>query len=494
MQTPSFNGGSILTQIGRDTIHLFSHFFYRDNPTAIDISDANVVTKSGGSHEPGILGMGSGSTLLRQLVQLGMISGATYSLYLGTGFGRANGAMNGSNVFGGYDAARFKDKVHTYPMDLRSGSADYLPLNITDVVMTSTDMQQMSMVDTHAGDPSFVARITTDQYPMLLPAAISRKFKSMTKAQRSNHTDRSFLIDDEAFNCSMTIVLADGFNVTIPPRILRNAVNGLAAVAAPTANYTGPYYLGAAFLTQVYLMMDYEAEQFHIAKATKNPNFNAPETLCPGAIPFSRAESYKSEQRVNNRPKLLGAILGSTFGGLAILLVGWMVLLSWRKKKLAGDSEEGKLRHEPILFFSDPDLRNSRGRSRERDMSMGGESFGTVEKSRAVAMPIAPVRATPVNQPMAPMPVRRPTEASLAVSAMETETTPSMEIERPPELDMSAILRGADTKVHSPTVLQSPGAMIVSRSVSPVSVISRDSREIDREKEKEDNEHKHGKM
>jgi hypothetical protein len=64
--------------------------------------------------------VGSSSTVLRDLVAQDVIAGKTYSLYIGQGFERAGGAVNGSNVFGGYDSGRFTGEPHKYSMNINN--------------------------------------------------------------------------------------------------------------------------------------------------------------------------------------------------------------------------------------------------------------------------------------------------------------------------------------------------------------------------------------
>jgi hypothetical protein len=297
------------------------------------VRDAPVEISNAGDVSPGIVGIGSSSTILERLAQLSLVAAKTYSLYIGAGMDRAGGVINGSNVFGGYDAGRFKNPVHTYRMDLKN--PDYLPVTITDITIDdpkNPDMKNKSIMD---NGNSFVARITTDQYPMLFPSSVTKNFANLLSAKSSDYSDKSLRLDNP-FNGTMTIHIGD-FKIILPPTIVSNITNITPVQENTDENYDGPFYLSTAFLTQVYLMLDFETSQFHLAEAVQTNNYVIPTTFCPSTIPVPH--NYSSSPAFL-RNGLIGAVIGGVIGGSAILSALAMWFLMWRRTKHAKDQEK----------------------------------------------------------------------------------------------------------------------------------------------------------
>jgi hypothetical protein len=298
------------------------------------VLDSPVHLVTGGDSRPGILGIGSSSSLLQRLYDLGRIAGKTYSLYIGSAFERAGGMHNGSNVFGGYDGARFTGQVYTYPMDL--SSPDYLPVQVTDIIIDHPSNplhERISIV----GDHPFEARITTDRYPMVLPYSVTQQFITKVHAapaQRSDDFGRSLHLT-KPFNGTMTIVLEGGFNVTLPSEAISNP-DSISSVVSQSANYTGPYYLSTSWLSQVYLMMDFDTQSFHLAQAVPNAPYNQAKTFCPGEIP----KPIKAH-RVNGHGGRvqIGAVIGGIAGGAALLLAALTVCFVVKRRQLVREHD-----------------------------------------------------------------------------------------------------------------------------------------------------------
>jgi hypothetical protein len=266
-------------------------------------------------------------------VQLSLIAAKTYSLYIGAGMDRAGGVINGSNVFGGYDAGRFKTPVHTYQMDLKN--PDYLPVTVTDITIedpSDPNMKNKSILDN--GKP-FLARITTNQYPMLLPSRVTQNFANLLSAISSDYPDKSLRLNDP-FNGTMTIHM-DDFKVTLPPTIISNITNITPIQENTDDNYEGPFYLSTAFLTQVYLMLDFETSQFYLAEAVQENNYVIPTVFCPNTIPVPHTYSHGSAFLRNG---LIGAVIGGVIGGSAILTALTMWFIMWRRNRYDKDQEK----------------------------------------------------------------------------------------------------------------------------------------------------------
>lgn len=246
---------------------------------------------------------------------------------------RAGGVVNGSNTFGGYDAGRFKNPVHTYKMDL--ANPDYLPVTVTDITIDDPgnfDTNNKSIMDK---GKSFEARMTTDQYPMLFPSGVTKNFANLLSAKSSDYPDKSLRLDSP-FNGTMTIHISD-FKITLPPSIVSNITNISPVQENNNDDYDGPFYLSTAFLTQVYLMLDFESSQFHLAEAVQKNNYVIPTTFCPGTVPVPH--NYKSGPAFLKQG-LIGAVIGGVIGGSAILTALTMWFMFWRRNKYAKDQEK----------------------------------------------------------------------------------------------------------------------------------------------------------
>jgi hypothetical protein len=329
---------------GQETLRLYTHFFETDGASQTLLDNLTIEVATRGSITPGRVGVGSSSTVLRDLAGREMIAGRTYSLYIGQGFERAGGSVNGSNVFGGYDSGRFTGDPHKYPMNI--ANVNPMSVRIKDILLTNTkDRSNVSLFDnavftdmkSRAAD--FEAQITTEQFPLSLPYQITKNFMARTTAEKDkdNTWGDSSLRMKNAFNGTLSIVLEDGFTVTLPPEVLMNASN-ISPIQEQSENSTAPFYLGTAFLGQVYLMADFETNNFFLGEAVQKNNMVMPVTFCPKSTP---AAYIRPQQSSWQKQGLIGAVVGGVIGGIgaiAAMFCLWTVLL--RKK------DEKRLRRE----------------------------------------------------------------------------------------------------------------------------------------------------
>lgn len=321
---------------GAEKLRLYTHFFETDgaSQTLVENSTVNVATQ--GAITPGRVGIGSQSTLLRDLAANDMIAGKTYSLYIGHGFDRAGGVVNGSNVFGGYDSGRFTGVPHKYPMKISNANA--MGVNIKDIILTnSKDNSNVSLFDPAVftdmkGRPNaFEAQITTDQFPLSFPYQITKNFIARTGAEKDNTWGDNSLRMKNPYNGTLTIVLDDGFTVIFPPSVLMNASN-ITPIQDRTEDSKAPFYLGAAFLGQVYLMANYETNEFHLAKAIQKNNMVMPVTYCPKGsdAPVAYTRPQQSEWQ---KQGLIGAVIGGVIGGIGCIAAMYCLWVVWMRKK-----------------------------------------------------------------------------------------------------------------------------------------------------------------
>jgi hypothetical protein len=280
--------------------------------------------------------MGSSSTVLRDLAARDMITGKTYSLYIGQGFDRAGGAVNGSNTFGGYDSGRFTGAPHKYEMDI--SKVNPMSVGIKDIILTNLkDNSNVSLFDNtvftdmKSRASEFDAQITTEQFPISLPYQITRNFVARTGAEKDNTWGDNSLRVKNPFNGTLSIVLEDGFTITFPPEVLMNA-----SQITPVQDRSDdkddkkPFLLGAAFLGQVYLMADFETNNFFLADAVQKNNMVMPVSFCPKSTPVAYQRPDQSEWQ---RQGLIGAVIGGVIGGMGTLAALYCLYVVLMRKK-----------------------------------------------------------------------------------------------------------------------------------------------------------------
>ncbi|KAH7396228.1 aspartic peptidase domain-containing protein [Pyrenochaeta sp. MPI-SDFR-AT-0127] len=341
-KTLDVGGSQISGFFGQETVRLYTHFFETDGASQTLLENSTIQVAERGSITPARVGVGSSSTLLRDLAGRDMIAGKTYSLYIGQGFDRAGGAVNGSNVFGGYDSGRFTGVPHKYPMNI--ANVNPMSVRIKDIIITnSKDNANVSLFDNavftdmKSRPEDFEAQITTEQFPISMPYQLTKNFIARLGAEKDNTWGDNSLKLKNAFNGTLSIVLEDGFTVTLPPQVLMNASN-ITPIQDRDEKSTAPFYLGAAFLTQVYLMADFESNNFFLAPAVQKNNMVMPQTFCPKSTPVAYERPQQNQWQ---RQGLIGAVLGGVIGGMGIIAALYCLWVTWMRKK-----DERKLKRE----------------------------------------------------------------------------------------------------------------------------------------------------
>jgi hypothetical protein len=327
---------------GQDTLRLYTHFFETDGASQTLVPNSTAEVATGGDITPGRLGVGADSTLLRDLASREMIAGKTYSLYIGQGFDRAGGKVNGSNVFGGYDSGRFTGTPHQYPMDLNK--VNPMSVRIKDIVITQTGSNSnLSLFSTDAfpdmksTPQTFEAEITTEQFPLSLPYQITQNFIKAAAASKDNYWGDNSLKADGAFNATLSVVLDDGFTITFPSEVLKNASN-ITPIQDRDESDNSPFLLGSAFLGQVYLMADFDSSNFFLAEAVQKNNMVMPATFCPKSIPEAYERPKENQWQSQG---LIGAVIGGVVGGIGCIAALYCLYVSWVRK-----SDERRLKRD----------------------------------------------------------------------------------------------------------------------------------------------------
>jgi hypothetical protein len=322
--------------LAQETLRLYTHYFETDGASQTLVEDTTVEFAEQGSIAPGIVGIGTSSTVLQSLVTKDLIAGRTYSLYLGQGYDRAGGAVNGSNTFGGYDSGRFTGEVHQYQM--KTSNSSPFTVRVKDVFITMPDSERVSLFDTArfptkdgASAPGpFEAQLSTDQFPLSLPYSVTQNFISHLDATEDNTWgDNSFKLKNP-FSGSLSIVLDDGFTVTLPQEIVSNASN-ITPIQKRSKDDESPFLLSAAFLSQIYLMADFDTYSFFLAEAVQKNNIVMPVTFCPKSVPVAYV---RPNQNAWVREGLIGAVVGGVLGGIGIGICVYCFAVAWMRRRI----------------------------------------------------------------------------------------------------------------------------------------------------------------
>jgi hypothetical protein len=202
---------------------------------------------------------------------------------------------------------------------------------------------------------SFTACVEPAYWTLIMPLEVQRNFKtSVLKTQGDlrfkNQTWEYMYFLSNSSNIpfpSMNITLAGGFSVAIPSNELffretnlrpqggSDFVNGGYQATMGTAAYTDRdpiVYLGAPFLSQLYLGVDYEAGTFFLAPIKRGSSDTDLVTLgCPATASGSTGSS--------NTGAIVGGVVGGVLG-LALIGVGAFFFLRRRKTTVAPDPVE----------------------------------------------------------------------------------------------------------------------------------------------------------
>jgi hypothetical protein len=327
---------------GQENVRLYTHYFETEGASQTLLENSTIEVATQGSIIPSRVGMGSSSTVLRDLAARDTITGKTYSLYIGQGFDRAGGAVNGSNTFGGYDSGRFVGEPHKYQMNI--ANTNPMSVRIKDIIITGTnDNSNVSLFDSKVftdmktPEGTFEAQVTTEQFPVSFPYQITQNFIAHVRAEKDNTWGDDSLKLTRDFIGTLSIVLEDGFTVTFPPEVLMNA-SRITPVQDRAKDSKAPFYLGSAFLGQVYLMADYETNEFFLAEAVQKNNMVMPVSFCPKTTPVAYQRPDQSEWL---RQGLIGAVIGGVIGGIFVLAMLYCLWVSLLRRK-----DERRLRRE----------------------------------------------------------------------------------------------------------------------------------------------------
>lgn len=284
-----------------------------------------------------------------------MISSRSVGFYLGTGFDRAQGVINGSTIFGGYDAGRFNGTVYNYTM--ASSNANPFQVHVSSIKLNDPTANIENLEITSGS--GFDAEISSEQYPMSLPKEVTQNFATILAAAPTDSDDGSLRVT-KPFKGTMTVTLSDGFQVTLAPEVVAN-VSGISPVATFNEDSSKPFVLGGSWLSQVYMMINYDDDTFHLAQAILEAKFIMPRTMCPKVVP----QPYLPPKLGFAKAGLIGAVIGGVLGGSALLTIAVTIFVSLRRSRTKKrvryfDGERGGVKIATFTVEDDDSLEGPR--------------------------------------------------------------------------------------------------------------------------------------
>jgi LPXTG-motif cell wall-anchored protein len=282
----------------------------------------------------GMLGLASDSRFL----EVSVASNKTPSHTWGFDYGTTGVYAAGELVVGGYNRAR-ADMTKAQNFSIFADKSIPCPLQIT--------VDSVKLDDTALSTKSFVACVEPAYWTLIMPREVQRNFNVTLLESHSNLVYKNQTWEYMYFNSTrsdfptteeMTLDVSGGLQVTIPnnelffrEKVLRFTggwdfvKNGMQATmgTAAYADREPIVYLGAPFLSQVYLGVDYENGTFFLAPIKRSDNKELVVLGCP--LPASSSSDGK-----NNTGAIVGGVVGGILG-LVLIAAGVFFFLRRRK-------------------------------------------------------------------------------------------------------------------------------------------------------------------
>lgn len=294
---------------------------------ALQIRDESVTTiegliTQGQEHTTSHIGLGEQSTLLQSLKSGGLIGAKSWGLNAGSQsylFPR-----DGSLVLGGYDESSVDGPFFNYSIakpNMLNNRPCPLQISITDMTLKVSNGNGSATQTKDFFSAANKLPVCIEPYDNLfrLPSPNLQDITTMfaqVSASNNAPVDSSqyqglynlepglvYPSSAGAFSVSLEITIDNGLTVTIPSHELVRPLRGLDAngtqivdtrfnevqIYGRPAPEDGPV-LGKAFLSQLYLFVDFESSKFHLAKQNLGANTPLPKSSasCPAAPPLSK--------------------------------------------------------------------------------------------------------------------------------------------------------------------------------------------------------------
>lgn len=302
----------------------------------------------------GVLPLGSNSDLLRIAVDSGAVPSTVFGLW--TGSRSIDNPVDGSLVIGGYDTARIKGDLTTFPSREKCEMCVVITGLTYDDDSGSTNLFSSS-------EETLQVSLQPGENVLYAPQNIWENFQTATDGIYSE----GVLIypTSNPPTGSLTVTLEDGFKTTIPAEelfFLPRYYNGQGQYVVGANTYlVGNIYnssntdyvmdWGIPYLTMNYVIGDYQRSQFKMATAVRTAaqggGYKLQASCDPtaGSTPSATASSGATTDPVASSSAVpaqhgsgksnTGAIIGGAVGGALglILIVGGLALMFYRTRR-----------------------------------------------------------------------------------------------------------------------------------------------------------------
>ncbi|KAF2742343.1 hypothetical protein M011DRAFT_481739 [Sporormia fimetaria CBS 119925] len=304
------------------------------------------VVNQGQDHNMAHLGLGPNSVFLKALAEDANMGPALgFGLDVGSQF--VSAPRPGNLVVQGYDANSIGGRWYNHTINHRAPDPGerVCPLQVTveemTILFTNGSMSPNMLGEGSERSTPAACIEPYDNYPRFPARAYDRfiEYTGWGECCRDVKPDKDLYVvepgflfpNNLAFNGSLVIRLAGGMVVEIPPeemsrplrginpsgkRVLQENITEVAVFSEDTDAPLNKMALGRSFLSQVYLLVDYKADQFRLAAINKGSTSAEPTSF--GANSTIVCEEEGSE--LNGRT--IGFIAAFTVVALLLLVIG----------------------------------------------------------------------------------------------------------------------------------------------------------------------------
>jgi hypothetical protein len=320
----------------------------------------------------GALPLGSNSTFLNTVVQIGAAPSRSWGLW--TGSRSIRNPIDGLLTIGGYDRARVQGDLSTFQM------FDDCPTCVVISEMTYDYPGGSSSLFPNSSE-TFDVSLEPFERGIQVPQDV---FESFARASNGMWDSSLGLLTYSAANPpsgNISVTLSNGYTTIIPseelfvmPRLYSEegvySISNDTIIISELANYTAPGYVaswGIPYLTMNYMVVDYDEGSFKMAPAFRESfgedGGSVIENLCTPGISTTPSPS-PAPSVIKHTPT--GAIAGGVVGGVGglALIAGLLYFVFFRKRKrsIAGFRQRGpasSLETSQMPWTGKPELSSS---------------------------------------------------------------------------------------------------------------------------------------
>lgn len=224
--------------------------------------------------------------LVDLMVKQGYIRSRAYSLWLND-----LDADTGEILFGGIDTAKYKGKLHTVPIDIRTGKSEpsEFMITMTGIGLTNNVGQSMSITKSDFRIPVLLDSGTTYTYVprnvyQSLAAELGVQYVSGTSVVACSLRDYNGTVDLDfsgfQINVPFNELVVDAFDIYGYPITFDDGEQLCFFGIFPELSTDGSYVLGDTFLRSAYVVYDLDNAEISLA----NVRFNTSERYVPPGV------------------------------------------------------------------------------------------------------------------------------------------------------------------------------------------------------------------